>query len=56
LTVWTGYTCSNLEIHTDTVDMFVFGEGKRVRTQSGLHQILVMFTAERYVSAVRQSK
>ena len=45
-----------MEMHTDTVDMFVFGEGKRVSTQSGLHQILVMLTAETYVSAVRQSK
>ena len=45
----------NLEVHTNTVDMFVVQVGKRAITQSGLHQILVMFTVEMYMPAVRQS-
>jgi hypothetical protein len=46
---------SNLEIQTNTVDIFVVGVGKRAIAQGGLHQILVMLTAERNVPAVRQS-
>jgi hypothetical protein len=45
----------NLEIQTNTIDMFVLGVGNRATFQGGLHQILVMLTAERYVPAVCQS-
>ena len=44
-----------MEIQTNTVDVFVVGVGKIVTFQGGLHQILVVLAAERYVPAVRQS-
>ena len=45
----------NLEIQTNTVDMFVVGGVKGATLQSELHQILVMLTAEKDIPAVRQN-
>jgi hypothetical protein len=45
----------NLEMHTYTVDMFVFGGGEGWSYEDGLHQILVVLATEREMPTVRQS-
>jgi hypothetical protein len=45
----------NLKMHTDTVDMFVFGVSEGWVCESGLHQILVVLATEGETPTVRQS-
>ena len=45
----------NLEMHTYTVDMFVFGGVEGCSCEGGLHQILAVLATEREMPTVRQS-